>query len=189
MSGDIRYPRAFALTVAERLMAALAPFVERVEVAGSIRRMKDGVGDVELVFIPKLETRQVDMFSTEPADLVHERLNDLLYSKVLCKRPSKIGVFTWGMLNKLAIDAETGIPCDFFCEPNIADWHRTMIIRTGPRELNIKLIQSAAARGLHVHAYSGAGITDATGKSIPYKDEAEFFALCGVPYIKPEDRK
>ncbi len=48
--------KAIALRVCERI----APACERVEVAGSIRRGKPQVGDIELVVIPRFETKTVD---------------------------------------------------------------------------------------------------------------------------------
>ncbi len=53
-----RHPYAEALRVAERLKALLSPFCERIEIAGSLRRRKETVGDIELVAVPKMLTVQ-----------------------------------------------------------------------------------------------------------------------------------
>jgi len=42
-----------AQVIAEKTKALLAPYCERIEIAGSIRRKKPDVGDIELVAIPK----------------------------------------------------------------------------------------------------------------------------------------
>ncbi len=42
-----------ALEIAERTKALLAPHCERIEIAGSIRRKKPHVKDIEIVAIPK----------------------------------------------------------------------------------------------------------------------------------------
>ncbi len=41
------------LQIAEKVKAQLAPHCERIEIAGSIRRKKPDVGDIEIVAIPK----------------------------------------------------------------------------------------------------------------------------------------
>jgi hypothetical protein len=56
-SGSIPLPAATAL--AAKLVAQLAPYCERIEIAGSVRRQKDIVGDIELVVIPKMIERPV----------------------------------------------------------------------------------------------------------------------------------
>jgi len=45
---------AQALTIAEQCRKALAPYCERIEIAGSIRRGKPQVKDIELVAMPKM---------------------------------------------------------------------------------------------------------------------------------------
>jgi DNA polymerase/3'-5' exonuclease PolX len=41
-----------AQSVADKLIEALKPFCSRVQVSGSIRRMKPEIGDIDLVVIP-----------------------------------------------------------------------------------------------------------------------------------------
>lgn len=42
-----------ALVIAEKIKAQLAPHCDRIEIAGSIRRKKPEVKDIEIVVIPK----------------------------------------------------------------------------------------------------------------------------------------
>ena len=57
-------PLSEAMAMAEKLITELEPVCERIEIAGSIRRRKPFVGDVELVCIPKIEP-QLDMFGLQ----------------------------------------------------------------------------------------------------------------------------
>jgi DNA polymerase/3'-5' exonuclease PolX len=50
-----KFPRTVAGDVAIELLALLSAFTERIEVAGSLRRGKSVVGDVEILFIPRYE--------------------------------------------------------------------------------------------------------------------------------------
>ena len=67
-----KFPRADALSVAKKLCDALKPVCARIIVCGSLRRRKPTVGDVEVLFVPRLETRQVDMFSCQSISLAEE---------------------------------------------------------------------------------------------------------------------
>lgn len=49
-------PASRARAAAEALMELLDPFVEQLEIAGSLRRRLREVGDIELVGVPKFET-------------------------------------------------------------------------------------------------------------------------------------
>lgn len=63
-----------AITIAESLKTAITPFCKRVEVAGSLRRKKSVVKDIEIVCVPKWETlpNPSDLFGTpEPTNVLH----------------------------------------------------------------------------------------------------------------------
>ena len=61
MSEGPRIPRARALMLAQGLIETLRPHCERIEIAGSLRRGKPDVGDIELVCIPKADEMR-DLF-------------------------------------------------------------------------------------------------------------------------------
>lgn len=188
MSEKPHWERAIALSVFDNLAGLLKPVCERIELAGSLRRNRALVGDVEILYIPNMEQRAKDFFTTEPVNLVDEKLNWMFTNGIIEKRLSSIGVTTWGPLNKLGAFCENGMPVDFFCEPNPLDWWRSLVIRTGPKESNIHLITTAAKRGVSVHAY-GVGLTDGEGQRIPCESEQHFFEICGVKYQEPEQRR
>lgn len=190
----VRYQRAAALRAAGVLCRALA--VEsgatcRLICAGSLRRRKLEVGDVELLYIPAWREVKTGLFSEDVLrhNLTELAITELLDDGVIRKRKNSLGGETWGSKNKLAVHVATGIPVDFFMEPSTDDWWRTLVIRTGPRDFNLRLIQSAAARGINVHAY-GTGLTrSGTGETIPCHSEREFIELCGLEYLEPWERR
>lgn len=186
----LRYTLAQAASVANLVVAQLAPWCERIEIVGSIRRQKAFVGDVEVLFIPKRVPKQADLLggSSEMEDIAALRADELVRNGWLKKRPSETGVFTWGELNKLAIHAASGIPVDLFCEPDPSNWFRSLVIRTGPKELNIRLIEGAAKRGVRMHAY-GTGFTKTiSGETVPCNSEQDVFRIAGVKYLTPTER-
>lgn len=53
MSDGPKMSLPFALNLANRMVEILEPECDRIEIAGSIRRQKPEVGDIEIVLIPK----------------------------------------------------------------------------------------------------------------------------------------
>ena len=120
MSDGKRYPWAEAMAVAQDLQARLVPSCQpgRCVIAGSLRRNKPTVGDVELLYHPKMGTRRIDLLKSEAYSIADEVIENMVRCGILNKRPNKNGVFTWGPKNKLAIHVASGIPVDFFAVPS-----------------------------------------------------------------------
>jgi len=179
-----------AKVVAAEMMRWLDPVCNRLVVAGSLRRQKPTVGDVEILYNSKTEKRPdpMDMFSSILVSLADEVIETMIGVGVLEKRRNSFGRETFGPLNKLMRHRASGIPVDLFSEPNLSGWWRSLVIRTGPKELNVRLITTAAKRGIGVHAYA-TGLTDIRGAPIACHSEQEFFEICGARYLEPKDRR
>lgn len=101
-----------AQVIAERIKAELAPHCERIEIAGSIRRKKPEVGDIEIVAIPK--PYDIGLFESGITPVVNQ------WEKVKGELPCK---YTQRILPE-------GIKLDlFFAEPD--NWGLIYAIRTG----------------------------------------------------------
>ena len=186
-----RWPRAAALDVARELCAALKPNCLRLIVAGSLRRMKAAVGDVEILYIPRFEDRQFDMFTVAPVNLAEETISAWLGSGVLSKRASKTGSFAWGAKNKLAVH-RGGIPVDLFAATE-DNWWNYLVCRTGPADSNTRICMAAQERGWKWNPY-GAGFSRGgplAGEPDHYAvtSEEDVFRFVGLPYAQPGDRK
>lgn len=184
-----KWERELALSVADGLSEFLRPHCEpdRICFAGSLRRGKALVGDVEILYVPKIGAVQKpgEMFESE-GSLADRMIEELLLCRKIEKRWNKNGIFTWGAANKLATHRATGVPVDFFATTK-EFWWMSLVIRTGPADLNIRLAQSARARGLALNAY--AAFTElSTGNVVVPKSEREVFELAGVPWAEPEER-
>ena len=186
MSDKPKWDSDEAVPVARELIELLKPYCERIEIAGSLRRQKERVGDIELLFIPRFEDRQEDMFTTAPVNLADEKIGQLLRDGVLNKRPSVTGVYTWGSENKLALHVVSGIPVDLFSTDS-ERWWVALVIRTGSKETNISLTTGAQKRGARLNAY-GSGVTWSDGTQTRAESERHVFELCGVEYNEPNER-
>lgn len=188
-----KWPGEVAAFHARTLMELLRPFCERIEIAGSLRRQKAEVGDIELLMIPKFAPPRIpggDMFENPDVDKADEMINLWLADNFVAKRmtnaappPRPAG---WGPKNKLAIHTASLIPVDFFATTP-ENWWVSLVIRTGSKDTNLRLTTGAQARGATLNAY-GSGVTWSDGTSTPATSEEHVFEMCCVPYLKPEDR-
>lgn len=183
-SDKTRWSATIARRVADELVAALAPRCEQICIAGSLRRGKAEVGDIEVLYVPRLGlVRSPGELFPKPGSLANELLEQWLTQEVLLKRPNKNGVTAWGPLNKLAKHSASGINVDLFATTR-EHWFVSLVVRTGSAELNTHLAASARKHGIELHAY-GVIERTATGEQIIPASEREVFELCGVPYREP----
>lgn len=190
MSDKLKIDRLKAEEVAIEICDKLSPFCERISIAGSLRRQKPFVGDIELLFVPKFKETSADLFGEDLqlADMADEAINAMLQAGYVSKRPNINGAPCWGNRNKLAIHTASGIPVDFF-STTTENWWVALVIRTGGKVTNLKLTTSANRRGLTLNAY-GSGFTNLrTREKIPCRSEQEVFRIAGVPYAPPERRE
>ena len=180
------YLREDALIVARELVGYLKPVTTQLIVAGSLRRRRQTVGDVELVFVPKVVERPVDLVSTAPVDLAEECINGLVARGILAKRTNVNGSTMWGIKNKLAVHVDLGMPVDFFATlPQC--WHNYLVCRTGPKELNGEIAKRAIAKGWHWQPY-GVGFRTTAGDVHVCESERAVFDFVGLDYREPWER-
>jgi len=183
----VRWPRAAALDVAREICVRLKPFCESLIVAGSLRRRRQDVGDVEILYVSRMEERPLDMFATVSVSLADEEIGKMLAEGTLAKRPSKTGGTAWGAKNKLALH-RSGMPVDLFAtEPG--SWWNYLVCRTGPADSNTRIATEAQRRGYRWNPY-GVGFTRlADGKVTAMESEESVFAFVGLDYRDPWERE
>jgi len=155
-----------ALTVGEQLVAALRghPASERVELAGSARRMTDSVKDLDVI-----------VTATDPLALARAAAGlDLIES---AGTPTDAGV---------RMQTHTGLQVDLkIVAPD--QFGNLLQHFTGSKEHNMALRDAAVRKGLHVSEYGV--LDDATGETHRCETEAQVYALLGLEYIEPELRE
>jgi DNA polymerase/3'-5' exonuclease PolX len=185
---------ADAMPIAQKFVRFLERYCTRIAIAGSLRRNRNLVSDIEILFISKITS------APDPQDLFGDRkievsaaglaIGALLVSEVITKRQNVKGRESWGPKNKLAVHVASGIPVDLF-ETTEKNWWNALVVRTGPADLNRKIASAAIARGWEWHAY-GNGFTRGDGKSLidrfVVKSEQDVFHHVGLPYQEPKDR-
>ena len=182
-----RWPIEVAEPVAKSLVKRLSPYCQGIEVAGSIRRRKGQVGDIELLCVSKV-TSSPDMFGAVTTNhyALDLKLDELVADgSVLKKRPNKAGRYSYGKQNKLLVHVETGISVDVF-STDAENWGMALLVRTGSREFNSRVMQRFIELGMRGHAYGG--VTDQEGSDLDCLDEEAVFRLLGWPWIPPWER-
>lgn len=188
MSDRQKYPRAAALAVARELCAVLKPACERLIVAGSLRRRKDLVGDVEIVYAPIVAEIRAGLFEadTQKVSAVDCELDKLQARGVIGRRRNVNGSEMWGEKNKLAFHCASGVPVDFFAA-TAANWFNYLVCRTGGARSNTEIAAAAKRKGWQWNPY-GAGFTNERGELVRMASERDVFAFAGLPWREPWER-
>lgn len=181
MSEGKRMPLAQAKGVAEWVVHRLADSVVRCEIAGSVRRGKADVGDIELVCIPRFQETDVNLFGkTQQASLLDARI--LLTGWPIMKGGDKYKQIM--VLERYTVD--------LFIQPDPATWGVNFALRTGSADFARWLVTPRAKGGaLPFGMYVQAARLWQAGSVLPLEtpEEADFFRLSGLPWIEPAERE
>ena len=140
------------------------PSTERAEIAGSLRRRKETVGDLDIVAASTDQNALADAFAE--AEFVEE---------VVAHGPTKVSIVTGGVDVDLRI-----VPSEAF---------GTLLHHfTGGQAHNIALRERAVKMGINISEYGLKRIgTDEAYEPVPTEDEV--YARLDLPYITPELRE
>ena len=154
-----------AKLIAERVKEILAPYCERIEIAGSIRRRRPIVNDIDIVLIEKADTAL--MLSSLLFSLGVVRINGSDIKRLLLTNEN------------ISVDIYLATP---------ATWSTLLLIRTGSKENNIRLAMTAKRQGWQLKA-NGDGLFDEHNNRVAGDTEESIYQALGVPYQEPEERE
>jgi DNA polymerase (family X) len=140
--------------------------VRKIDYAGSLRRMAETIGDLDLLVASDRAAAVMDAFAS-----------DQVVERVLAKGEAKTSVLT-----------RQGMQVDLRVVPRDA-WGAAMIYFTGSKPHNIRIREMAVRKGLKLNEY---GLFKAkSGDLVVAETEEEVYAKLGLPWIPPtlrEDR-
>ncbi|HID51518.1 MAG TPA: DNA polymerase/3'-5' exonuclease PolX, partial [Anaerolineae bacterium] len=166
--GDERRPLGEAWPLAQEILAVLIqiPGVRQTAVAGSARRMRETVHDIDLLIAAEDAAPVMDAFVSLPQ-----------VESVSGRGPTKSSVT---LVNGLQVDLRV-LPAD--------RWGTLLLYFTGSKDHNVRLRELALKQGLRLNEY---GFTSADGRpEILCATEEKAYQTLGLPYILPtlrEDR-
>lgn len=164
--------RPIALQICERLR----PYCDRCEIAGSVRRRKPDVGDIEIVCIPK-ELTECTLFG--PAG----KTRDSGFVEV-CLTMGEVRKGDPWAGRYIQIQHRAGIQVDLFTATR-HNWGLIYAIRTGSARFSHKVLARGWVRAGY-HSIDGMLCTKAYKVSV--REEADLFDLIGTPWVQPEAR-
>lgn len=185
-----------AQTLASQIIELLAPACEKIEVAGSVRRLKPEPGDIEIVALPIVAELPGFFGVTEPFSRLELRIRELLGSgtlvldQVVKRNGAKAKRFVvmsdshWlkptEPIERIAIDL-------FIADRD--NYGDTMAIRTGDSDFSHALVTERRYGGLmpsylkHHDGYLWRGI-----EKLACPTEEDFFHALGLRWVEPQFR-
>ena len=164
--GRYRYDQALA--DARGLLQALEahPRTIRASLAGSLRRRREVVKDIDIVL------------STEAPDEVGALFSGL---------PGVVEVIAQGE-RKVSVRLESGLQADLRLVDD-ARFPSLLHHFTGSRDHNVAMRSRALARGMHLNEYGLFHGREGDGDPVPCEDEADLFRALGLGFVPPELRE
>jgi len=160
-----------AKAIAARIEEQIRPFCSNIAVAGSIRRNKSWVNDIDIVAIPSKTGQFLGVLQG--------------FGRI------KLG---GGKIIRVDMKSTRGIDLDIYIATT-ETWATLLLIRTGSAAHNRKLCYIAQQKGMKLHA-DGTCLfkIEAQGCEgvevlVANESEEQIFAALGLPYVSPERRE
>lgn len=187
-----RLPLAEAQRIAGQIYGQLDPACERLTIAGSIRRGRPDVGDIELVAIPR--------FRDEPSSLWGDTTEISVLAEVLAieEREQVLERISGGDRYVKLRHLRSGLQVDLFITTP-EQWGLILLIRTGPADYSHRLMTEARRRNYHSgggRLWAGRGHLPDVECScarmgfspVPTPTEESVYAALGLPFVPPGER-
>lgn len=172
----------YAKAIAEGLVEQLAPHCERIQIAGSIRREKPEVKDIEIVAIPK--PYDVGLFESGIATVVNqwEKVKGELpckYTQRIIKASYYSGMPETSWFEDIKLDLFLATP---------ANWGLILAIRTGSAEYSHQVLANGWCRKGY-HSIDGMLFHEKSKWERKVTEEWQLFQLLDIPMPEPKDRE
>jgi len=190
---------ADALMIAQGLVERLRPACTRIEIAGSIRRGKADVKDIEIVAIPDLTP--LPRPRAEFGKPIPKNYPLTMIDKVVAEMCDSGAAYLKSggqKYKKLWLESER-IQLDLFLVTPPAEWGVQMVIRTGPADFSHWLVTRQSYGGAMPSLYrvqDGAVWLGAREERNPdpstklsMPEEMDFFEFLGLGWIEPGERE
>lgn len=164
--GQSLYVEALAAALPVQAALQTCPAVQRVAMAGSLRRKKEVVRDLDFVVATRDPAAVMKLFTSLP----------------------QVGKITSQGRTKSSVILQSGIQADVRCVTD-AEFPFALAYFTGSKEHNIALRQRAITQDRKLNEYGLFGVEGGAETFIPCKDEAALYRKLGLDYIEPELRE
>lgn len=196
MSGGTRFPLEIARQAALEFVEHIADACEKVEIAGSIRRHAEMVGDMEIVCVPRqMPSTQMDLTGVRLGgkDALMERMHVLGRKGLIdtnrssgAVKAAPFGPRYYHTTYPMHVDGKLmEFPVDLFAVLPPASWGTTLLIRTGCAVFSKWIVQCRRGAGF---VFKDGHLEHVSRGTIPTPEERDVFEALDIPYIPPEKR-
>jgi DNA polymerase (family 10) len=155
-----------ALPIAEEIVGEFKPLdeVDKISIAGSIRRRRDTIGDIDILVASK-----------NPEKIMNKFIHLSQVKEILAEGLTKSAILTH---QDIQVDLRVVVPDSFGA---------ALLYFTGSQAHNVHLREMAVRMGLKINEYGVFQVKD--DKKIAGEEEEEIYRILGLPYIMPELRE
>lgn len=178
-----------AQNLAERIIETMQPYCQRVAVAGSIRRQKPEVKDIEIVAVPKLGQPK-ELFGVEFENELFKWAKQIEgESRIQWIKPGTSEIMPWPIKEQgrywrgWLVNAEIKLDL-FLATPET--WGVIYLIRTGSAEFSQRMVGKECWRT--GYRFAEGKLCNSHGQFVPTPEERDVFNALGVEWIEPELR-
>jgi len=192
-----------AQELADLLISELSPYCEKISVAGSVRRLRPEVKDIEIVCVAKTFVRewdeQADIFSPIKHCTAIERVPEF------AEKVKEMGIIEKGNPvngRYVKLVHSSRIPVDLFIVQDF-DYGRQLCIRTGNYIYSKDVIatqwsrkgwcgtENGLRRKRECRKISGKWVCEAITPTVPppFETEESFYEFLGIKWLEPSKRK
>jgi DNA polymerase (family 10) len=176
----VSIPLIAAKNAALQFCSLISQSCDRIEIAGSIRRKRPYVHDIDIVVIPRFVHMPPKTLFGDPEETseLERRLCELEAQEhiALIRRGERVQQLK---LRNLAV------PVDLYLASEDS-WATLLLIRTGSKEHNIYLCTLAKRLGMQLKA-DGSGLLQ-NGQLVVNGSEEAIFKALNLPFVVPEER-
>lgn len=173
-----------AQALADKIIKELSPVCAKIQVAGSIRRQKSQIGDIEIVAIP---LQQLDLFGDPAGSLLDPHLEILAQQGRIIKSEGENKRWgpKWKSFHPIA---RPELKVDLFITTP-EEWGYTFTIRTGSSDFSRKVVTPKQQGGF---LPGNLRVSECrlweNGIALKTPEEEDFFRFLGLEWIEPENR-
>jgi len=188
--GDrFKVPLADAKLAATKVEDLLGAVCKRIAIAGSIRRGRQFVKDIEIVAEPLLLPPEGQLFDVPDEEkvsaldrhvrgLVARPSSGLTFDEKCKRNGSKYKRLVW----------QNGLTVDLFIVLPPASWGAILAIRTGPADFSSLLVSDRPHGAMPGCLSQQQGALHTTSGPLDTPEESDYFAALGVPTWPPAER-
>jgi DNA polymerase (family X) len=156
-----------AMELAEEIVATLTPLAERCCYAGSLRRMRETIGDIDILAAAPSSAELMETFATLP-----------YVTEVIVRGEKKTSIRTGARGQGLQVDLRV-VPLE--------SWGAALQYFTGSKAHNVRIREIAVRAGLKLSEYGLYEVE--SGELVVSATEEEVYGRLGLPWIPPTLRE